>query len=443
MASLYPATARFSKLGIHVNETSISLGARLFLLFIGMSLPLKVHFIGELFIGELLLLLFVAAQLVCSPRRIGRWPDYLKWLIVSLLVSTLGYVLSDAIAGTEMTNLLRGWSKLFFTAVDVIAVYMLVRSSSIRLIWLVIGVSCSGVALGLMQLRHEALLNVWKIDLGFPFALLAVAAALVAPHARRYVAPLCLVCIGALSISLDCRSMGAAFIACGCLQLAKSTEMKRWKLVSYIVTAAVLATGIGLVGYMYYTGVKEFGRRRSESNSGRLAGLTVAAKAIVASPFVGHGSWSGFTDDALAAYRGSIRRAGMDPAQGESNFVGAHSAILQFWFEGGLLGAAFPFYVGMLLVRGALAFRKPGVANISAALLARLFVFDGLWSLLFSPYGGIMRMHMALTIAALSVLFSASNAFKTTAVGAERMYRWQPRRHPLLGIDRKPRPVQG
>ncbi len=312
--------------------------------------------------------------------------------------------MSDYAVGTAPENLLRGWSRLGFIAVDTAGLYMLVRRSSIRLIWLVLGYACSGIIVGALALRHDPFLPVWKLQLGYSVTLAGLCILLLVRTSRRYVAPMALLAIGFLHVLVDCRSMGAVCIFCACLQLSKVTQIRRWQLISYGATILVLALGAGFLAYAYRSGGAEFASRRLESDHERLAGILIGVREIAHSPFLGHGSWAGYTDAALAAYKASLKRKELLRYKLTKENVSTHSEMLQLWFEGGLLGVAFALCFGVLLVRAMHAFSTEGVASLPAALLVRLFVLTSVWALLLSPLGGGQRLLIALTVAATSIV---------------------------------------
>jgi hypothetical protein len=381
---------------------SLSLSSRLVLVMVGLSLPISMTFVGELYAGELFLLLLMAGQLVCKPQTVSQWPRHIQAALLATALMLIGYMLSDAIAGTQPVNYLRGWAKVFFLGVNIAGLYMLVRGSSDRFAWLTLGLACSSVAVGIVALRSEPFLVAWKLDLGYPVTLATVSFLVLGRYSRRYLAPAALFGLGALHVILDSRSMGAGCILCACLQLSRVTQMRRWKLISYGVTVAILALGAGVVAFTYMEGSAEFAKRRLTSNVGRTAGLIIGAREIAKSPVFGHGSWSGFDSGAVDRYEADLRKAGVK-ILGKMDFIGAHSQLLQAWYEGGVLAAIFPFYFGFLLIKGMRAFRKKEVPLLNSALLIRLFLLNSSWSLLLSPLSGIHRIYIALSISGVAV----------------------------------------
>jgi hypothetical protein len=399
-------TSSFSATVYSRRPNTLSLASRFGLLLLGISLPISVHLVGEVFIGECILLLLVGAKVLARPDFVDRWPGYMKWLALTLGLSLLGYMISDYFAGTDTHNVLRGWARVFFTAVNILGLYMVVRASSARLIWVTLGFATSGMAVGVIELRRIAFLDVWKLQLGYTLTLSVVCVLILGKYSARYLAPIALVALGTLDIILDSRSMGAVCIVCGCLQLSRLANMRRWRLISHVGTIFILTAGISLIAYSYFAGSAEFSKRRAESNSGRYKGLEIALGEIAKSPFLGHGSWSSFDGAAVEVLEGSLRQAGVKHALNVDN-VGAHSQILQVWFEGGLLALPFPVCIGILLIKGMQAFRTGAVADLQSALLLRLFLFGSSWNLLFSPLQGIHRIYLAFGIVAVAVALKA------------------------------------
>jgi hypothetical protein len=417
----------------------VPIGSRLVLVMVGLSLPISIRFMGELYAGELFLLLFVAGQLVFRPRTLSQWPRYMQGVLLALVLMITGYMLSDAIAGTQPLNYLRGWARVFFLGVNIAGLYMIVRGSSDRLIWLTLGFAWSSVVIGIVALHSEPFVVAWKLDLGFPVTLATVSLLLLGRYSRRYMAPAALFALGALHLVLDSRSMGAGCILCACLQLSRVTQMRRWRLISYGVTMAILALGIGVVAYTYVEGSAEFAKRRLNSNNGRFAGLIISAREIAKSPVFGHGSWSGFDSGAVNLYQVELRKAGVK-LLGKMDFIGAHSQVLQAWYEGGLLAVIFPFYFGFLLIKGMRAFRRKEVSLLSSALLIRLLLLNSSWSLMLSPLSGMHRIYIGLGISGVTVALKAAEVRERVALRPSLNVHGAPSRmfsRPWIYADRR------
>jgi hypothetical protein len=423
MAGAIEYQPKVAALNSRIRSREVTIGSACLLVTIGLCLPISINIVGELFVGEILLLLVIVGQIVCRPNTFGRWPGHMKWLAISLGLSMTGYIVSDYAAGTEPHDFLRGWARIIFIAIDASGLYVLIRGSSTRLLCVAGGFSLSSVILGLIALNEKSLFQVWKFQLGYPLTLGVIAVLLLLKPSRKYLAPLCLFTFGALDVLLDCRSMGAVSILCACLQLSGVMKSARWRLVSHGVTVTVLTVGAATVAYVYVAGAGEFHTRRAESNSERLAGLIIGVREIARSPFIGHGSWAGYTDASLAAYKSGVHNRDLLKYKLTKETVGTHSQVLQLWFEGGIFGVSFGVWFGVILIKAMRAFRADGAGDLPAALLVRMLILSSTWALLLSPLASFERIQIALTIAAISVVLK-SRARPVDSTSFERHLYW-------------------
>ena len=130
---------------------------------------------------------------------------------------------------------------------------------------------------------------------------------------------------------------------------------------------------------------------------GRPEGL-VAARAIMDSPFLGHGSYA--VDykyyALLQEYRYKFGYAEGDEIDDiEDPGIPTHSHLTMSWVEGGMLGSFFWFYMLFLVARSII--RLTEVTHVLGPLY--LYVLITLtWDILFSPFGQTRRMFEAFLI---------------------------------------------
>jgi hypothetical protein len=116
--------------------------------------------------------------------------------------------------------------------------------------------------------------------------------------------------------------------------------------------------------------------------------VLVSSRAILDSPFLGHGSWA--KDQQYSTLLTELRRkAGYGiAAEGEEDLIPTHSHLLGAWVEAGLLGAIFWAWVLTLPVR--VLFRTHILMDRLIPLMV-FFAFLSIWDMLFSPYGAMAR----------------------------------------------------
>ncbi len=145
-------------------------------------------------------------------------------------------------------------------------------------------------------------------------------------------------------------------------------------------------------------------KRRSASNMARLIQIEIVfAAAIYRSPIIGYGSWAPNSDVAreiLAVGRGAGLVEGSrhdDPSK-----IGAHSQILQAWYEGGNQGSVLFINFINQLDKGVKHMAMHAPWTMFNALFYVALIWS-LWAAAFSPFGGEERRGIGLAVAALCV----------------------------------------
>jgi hypothetical protein len=368
----------------------------------GALMPAKMVLVGELYVGEVLLI--SVALLTLALRGVGRrqtpWFGWVFGMAVFLML--IGYVISDIAVASSPGQYLRGWARVSLLALDFLALLLLVSHSERLLGWFLLGLSLGTLVDALIA---GAPFNVvgWKESYAFPLGMLL---ALWVGRRSPVIAGLLLGAFGMASVLLDFRSLGGVFLASSGIVLAHvggNTKRHR-SLVRSLLIGVAMAIAI-LVAWMALSGSDaEYRKRRDESDIGRYAGLVVAIEAISDSPLIGYGSWAADT-----TYVQKLRRAVEKESLQRKVKVDIgrsmlpHSQLLQAWVEGGLLaGAFFAIYgLGLLVgLRWLVLYHRPNPLTAVYAVL----VINGLWDLCFSPFLGPHRINISCAVAAMSIL---------------------------------------
>src|SRR5882724_11593959 len=105
---------------------------------VGFLSAFTVPLVGHLPAGELILLLALPWVLIqvyahrAWPTRFQQLGWY-KLLLVLIGLMAFGYVASDLYRGTATTNLVRGWARVAFLALDLVTIAYLIQGSWRRL----------------------------------------------------------------------------------------------------------------------------------------------------------------------------------------------------------------------------------------------------------------------------------------------------------------------
>jgi O-antigen ligase len=359
----------------------------------------RVELLGELYLGELLLVpVGLLALLFGRGRRLLDDPAFWGVLAAGLL-TLAGYVLSDIVAGTPAKDHLRGWARVAFTLSDFACLAALFVAD--KRLPAAFALGLGGARIAASALAGLDLFAHWKFGFapGVSLALLALAP-LVLPAAACGVA---LLAYGVWSVLLDFRTLGGVMVAIGALLLARAARTREPLRLRRGLVAAAAAAALGAVVLLAALAASDdqYGARRDSSNAGRRLDLTVGLPAVLESPWLGRGSWALSTELGAAA-RAALADEVTDELSrrhiGSVRVYFPHSQLIQAWFEGGLLGLAF-FLAYLLVAARALAdaaLRRPADP---ATPLVLYFLLMGLWSLFMSPWGGTERFTIAAALA--------------------------------------------
>ena len=145
--------------------------------------PIKLNFIGELHVVELILpLLALGARLAPGGDRGIREPVF-GTLLVAGAVMLSGYVLSDLIQGTRPDQYLRGWGRVGLVVLDFICLAILFGQDPRNLWWYAIGSGLGGMAF--LRIAEHAPLSLWKFGYADPALVLSAAMSVFMPARLR------------------------------------------------------------------------------------------------------------------------------------------------------------------------------------------------------------------------------------------------------------------
>jgi hypothetical protein len=377
-------------------------------------LAVNAHFGGRLYLSELFLL--AALPFLIAERRFSRADSWPTTLVAAGLLWFWAQVVTDLYRGTPPIDLLRGWSNIAFTVIDLVALLMLISGQRRRVI-------IFGDALA-YRFNPNPYVGVdpWKFGVAIPITLAIV---LVSCHRAffriRFFPAVSLLMAGVLNFAFGFRSLGGVCVLAASYLAAQafsrgsgSLKVTPARLAALsaigIALAAVLITTYGHAAREGFLGTPAAQKYRQESSGkfGVLLGgrpeFFVSSRAIADSPLIGHGSWAKdpkYTNDLLSVlYRNGYKPSGglLYAIQHSSYLIPSHSFLFQSWVEAGLLGAVFWILVlALTLTTLIVAFRERPLLSPLLAFLSVLLV----WNIFFSPYGADARIFAMFTIAVL------------------------------------------
>ena len=367
---------------------------------------------GQFFAGELIalallpLLLFdrfyFHRQVIKSQQWLWRFTTV---LLLGLLLTSIGYVLSDYYRNNPPSDYLRGWARLFFLFVDILT-FALIISMRLANLWIIV---CGYCSFGLLFLLLQGIsLSDWKFGYSVPITLGCVTVLCVFSQLTVHLRGIFLIGLGLLNIYMDYRSLGSF-----CVVVAMIGWINHWSQrgSARIIQSTVLGViALSLIGVVYYASQGSFDQRRQASNSIRLSSAMVAFSAVLESPLIGYGSWGRDTRFAklYADVQFRMNKSQENPLY-DSDLISkasipAHSQILEAWIEGGILGLSFFLVYFFILIRGIWALANSREPFQLSPLLCFLMIW-GLWALFMSPFKGLTRYDIAMScIAAITAI---------------------------------------
>ena len=380
-------------------------------LLAGFFTPFTVSVVGEMPLGELVLIAAAGWAGLCVILN-RTWPGpllarpFLWSLLAAQAVALIAYVASDLYRHSSPHDMARGWGRMVFLAIDVIAVAYLFGCARRNLVALVLGMNLGSVASAL--LTGPMFGDMWKFGVGAPITFLLF---VLAPLAGPLIAFLASIGIGVAHFVLDYRSYGALCFAAGMISLLQlaTPRFRLW--------AAPLIVGATIAGIAWVYAETQTAGRATRSDIERTAMVTAALEAVESSPLIGHGSWFSNSDVyenfMVIRHEAAIQQhvGGFAAPNQTPDSMALHSQLLVALAEGGLFGGAFFFVfgAGLLGALGRSLFVQPWRR---LALLETLLLLSALWHLLFSPFSGAHRVAIAMACGLILLLQAEAEVAK-------------------------------
>lgn len=364
-----------------------------------------VSLVGEMPLGEPVLLATAGWAGLCAvirqapPGRFFARP-FLWWLLAAQVLALGAYIASDVYRGSSPHDMARGWGRMVFLGLDLVAIAYLFSCARRNLFAFVVGANlgaCVSLAFG-GPLFGDA----WKFGYAAPVTFFTV---LLAPLAGPWFASAAFVALAATHLLLDYRSYAALCAIASFIPLIQlcTPRSRLW--------LAPVAVSMGLIGaWIGYQQVSP-GTRATRSDVERTAMITAAAEAFTASPLIGHGSWFSNTkvyeNFMLLRHEAAKRQrvGGFAHPNQARDSMALHSQILVALAEGGLVGGSFFFIYGLGLLW---AFWRVLVVEpwSRAQPLHAFLLLTALWNLGFSPFSGAQRIWISVACGLVLLLMT-------------------------------------
>jgi hypothetical protein len=368
------------------------------LLFPVTSAVFSLTFAGQVYLGELVMAAVAVASVMLSFRDSRYWERTLRVAVLTLLITFTGYIVSDLVNHTETPNLLRGWGRMFFLLTDVIGLNAICRKRPMRILPFLVGLAV-GFLLSADRLGWNRFY--YKTDIALPVLIIALCVVPLIRLRNRYLlTSLVWIGLGVFSMVLDYRSLGALCMVGGSIMLAKSLTGVRLRSLNAALVGLAVTFAAGAVVYSLTATSASNAERRMGSDSERIAMATAAAYGIRNSPLVGSGSW------ATSSETSDVIRATFAEANGKRMGRGlatpGHSQVLQVWYEAGVLGPVFFFFILIASVKTLRAYLG-SVPMHPLYAITLFFIIFTIYNFFVSHFGGFERFFLASTVSLIMI----------------------------------------
>jgi hypothetical protein len=362
---------------------------------IGLLTQTSVNVVGNMPLAEFVVLAVVAVTVATAAvgkhisAALFRMPLFWVFAIAQIVAFT-AYVASDISRGSAANDMLRGWSRMIFLGVDIVAITWLFGAAESCFLWLQAGLMCGGLLATILEgAQFDAY---WKFGLGGPAT---VALLLVSPFFGRLT---CIVLVGAMGVvhlALDFRSMGGVCLLVAILLsvLCIPRQFRAFLLVPAIIGGTVFTFWLNSQQRAGDDG------RASRSTVERTAMYVAAWEGFAESPLIGQGSWfsnSRVLDNFQLLRSEGARLAGVHgyAVETEETAIAIHSQFLVSIAEGGIFGGTFFLVFGTMLMWSLWYCTVRRDADTRTPIFI-FFLLNALWNLLFSPFSGAHRIGIA------------------------------------------------
>jgi hypothetical protein len=378
--------------------------AMLFLL--GASFTVQIQVVGTLYAAEIVLFFAAVFGTAQSFGLGGHWHRYILRSCGLILLMTVAYMASDIVNRNTFQNSLRGLARCAFLCVDVLGVYVVTKSRLSRLQVLVTGYALAQIAWTLLQLDVTGVTAAWKFGFALPLTILLVVFVPRLLRGTMFPSAAALLALGFVHMCLDYRSLaGVCMAVSAALAFRELDRLLRGT--SRLLVGSFAAIGLIIITVnVYLLTQSEFSSRRAQGNAARIAGIATTLDAIRQSPLIGRGSWAygdSFGSEYDSIYFELTGRRYLAQRSSDEQF-GAHSQLLQSWYEAGILAAVYFIYLAVSLVRSLwrAIFRLP--VDIYSPLVLQLLLLST-WHVLLSPFAGNHRLWIGLCTSTIAILY--------------------------------------
>jgi hypothetical protein len=404
----------------------------LFLFALGILSSVVFHFVGDLFVSEIFMIVSLPFLLIFNARRLSR-PRFLR-IFVLLGLWLCAQTISDAYNHTVLVDRMRGTALIGFFTIEIAFFAMFIVGNERRKVIFLTAYAIGSVALTQLQpnvaeVAGDAADN-WKWSYAFGVTMLALlVSGFLVRHRRHVLALLLLLGVSAVDLLTNFRSAFLMLLVTTALAfpiiperigslrlLPRNNGLLRVAIVAMLglASGAVANQLVHLVSQAGLIREKAQQKNEAEAQAGNLLlggrpEFFVGLRAAMDSPIIGHGSWAKdmkyleMQHDMMTEY--GIQHDLSDSEADTQGLIPSHSHIVGAWVFSGFCGALFWAYIFVLAARAivVVAVQRPPLT------LMYLWLFIGFtWNIFFSPFGSTSRALEAFIIVVIADLLQKS-----------------------------------
>lgn len=401
------------------NGNQLSLGD-IFCLIAPALIFWEVVIIGRVFLAELAFA-FVLPVLLLKRVHVLRHGSV---RIFSVLCAfwLASQVVTDIVMNTAFEDWTRGWAKIIVFYANFLVIYLLVWEKRYRIIYIFAGTALGYALRYFINPTEFGIEYPWKFGFGPTVTAVLVLIASWRPLGEfKRIRMLAILAAAALNFYFEFRSLGAICLFTGLFfyisEHMKENALKGSRIRSGTIALTLVAIVLAAVSvYGTYTYALEHGwfseenelkfSRQAEGEYGTILGgrseILISAQAIAASPIIGYGSWAK-SPELAELYLVTLMSKGYKVSAGEidTDLIQAHSHLFGAWVEAGLLGGIIWIWVLWITSKAFMhtIFRSEPIQPVFLYIL-----LTHLWTVIFSPLNGEVRISTALSMAVVLCL---------------------------------------
>ena len=394
-----------------------------FVCLVGLTSPFAFHFVGDVPIGEALLICALPVLVILGGRRALK--PQLRPVYVLMTLWLLGLVIADAYNHTNITDRMRGSALIIFFGLDLLGMSILLGQNERRKLLYFVGSTIGALAQVKLQPSPAVVDYPWKFGYawGTMQAVLLISCYFYA-RGKQFLASLCLVAIILVNLLLNFRSPVLYLLITlvlifpviperiGSLQILPAGKVARTAVMMILALSAGQVADF-LIEFVTQAGyISEEARVKNEAQIkggnlllGGRPEFMIGLRAALDSPIIGHGSWAKdlkyfemLTDAMIES--GALAYT-PDFEEDTDGLIPGHSHIITEWVWAGIAAPIFWLYILAMI------FRATVRVTILKPALAPLYTFimiATVWSILFSPFAFDRRMSEAVLIVIMADL---------------------------------------